>query len=190
MRDRCQSVCTLVVAAVGLGPLGGCGGPRTEPGHTPQATFEAFKLALQDKDFDRLWNLMDESGRNQWIASIRRSQAEFRTLQKDADQADAKAKQQAQARLAEQGPGLEEALGVSIERFTEMEPKSLFVLIWKQTARDRPQVLDGRARATFLRQDIQGDRATVTYRRPDGREADVAMVLANGLWKVGPPSPK
>ena len=53
---------------------------------------------------------------------------------------------------------------------------------------EKPDILKNRTAATYLRQDIQGKHATVTYRRPDGREMTAAMVLTKGLWKVSQPS--
>lgn len=177
-------------AIVGLASCSwvGCGAPTTDPGPTPQATFEAFKLASQKKDFGALWNLVSEPARNQWIASLRKAQAELGKLRKDVNQATGKDKQDALARLNKQEEILEDVLGLAVERFTQMEPKDLFVLIFTRATHDRPKIIEEVSQATFLRQEVAGERATVTYRRPDGRETTLAMVQADDLWKIGLPA--
>lgn len=186
--NRCrQSAWWLAIVGLACGHLAGCGAPTTDPGGTPEATFGALKLAFQEKDFDALWNLVSEPARARWTASLRHAQTELRKLRQQADQAAGQAKQDALARLSRQEQILEDVLGLPSQRFTQMQPKDLFVLICTRATRDRPKILEDLTQATFLRRDVTGDRAAVTYRRTDGRETTVAMVQTDGVWKIGLP---
>ena len=186
--NRClRSAGWLGVAIGGLCVLAGCGSPTTEPGTTPEATFQALKLAFQKKDFDALWGLAAESARDQWIGSLRKAQARLKDLRDQADKATGDAKQQALAQLTKQQQILEQQFALSTDEFARMAPKGLFVLICSRAVQHRPKILGDLGEATFQREEIKGDQATVFYTASERRDARVAMIKADGVWKIGTP---
>jgi len=179
----------LAIAVLVSSSVTGCAPQSTEPGASPRATFEAFKLAFQNKDFDAVWNLSSDAGRDQWTASLRKAQTDLRALQQQAEQAAGTAQKRAQAGLAKQEQILQDTFGLGVTPFAQMSARDLFLRVWTQVSRNEPKIVKERASATFLREDVQGDGAKVTYRRPDGREANVAMVRTGEVWKIGLPRP-
>ena len=137
-----------------LGVACGEDGPRA--GATPEETFETFRAALRDREFEVLWDLMP---------AARRASASERWESVRTDPA-------ALSSLADQ-------LGLSVREVEGMSARDSFVAQF-EALRAGP---DGPPRLEFVRAEVQGDRAEVVY-LTGVREQVMQLVREDGRWCI------
>jgi len=149
-------VCVAAVAVL----LTGCGHRSST---TPKQTFDVFRQALVDEDFDTVWGMLSSATRD------------------DAERLAARAREAPEVdRLAIAG-----RLGLTPEAMADMDGKAFFLAGTKAAIRNRDPLWTRVLRAEFLRAEIDGDRARV-YTTIDGDpESDpLPLTLEDGRWHV------
>ncbi|HUW59320.1 MAG TPA: hypothetical protein VMZ92_21985 [Planctomycetota bacterium] len=154
-------VCVLTV-------LVGCGGGGG--GATPKATFEKYKAAMADKNFEDVWNMLAST-------SQQAMDDRARTL------ADAAAKSEGPGRTALEDQA--RMMRLSLDQMKKLTGKTLFMGLFEMASSAGKEEWEKISRAQFSREVVTGDKAKV-YVKVDGKEETDAMPLVRegNRWKI------
>jgi hypothetical protein len=153
-----------------LACLAGCnqpaGSPRPKGEEEVRQTFTALQRALEGKDADKVWALLDED-----------SQADAEREARGIRDAYAKAAPAERAEQAKElglpGAGLASLKGPGFLKTRRFLGK-----------------YDEIPGSKITRVEIKGDKAVVSYLEPDGDREKLTLVRQAGQWKVSVPMPK
>jgi hypothetical protein len=150
----------LLGAAVALGCAKTTDLPRTDEEGAVRLQFAELQAALQSRDADKLWMLLDN-----------RSRADAERAAKAIQTAYAKASREEKAEQ-------EKILGLSGAELAGLTGKSF---LKTKRFQDRYQeVRDSK----IDKVEVQGDSATVHYLDPEGEREKAILVRQDGSWKV------
>ena len=144
----------LVVGAV-MSPM--C---RADDADDAKAAFSAFQKALESKDPEKIWPLLDAK------------------TQADADKAAAALKTTYGKATAAEKAALEKAFGLSADEIKDVTGK---VYLKSKRFVGKYHEIPG---STFDKAVIDGDKATVHYTEEDKDKVKLDLVRKDGKWKV------
>lgn len=159
MRGRLGVFVLFVAAAVGCGGGGACG--------TPEATFEAYKLAVIERDFEAVWEMLSTSSRERIECDAKDMAAECRGL--------GKAELERRAR----------SMGLTAEQMKSIDGRDLFVTVCRLSLEDDTEGWERFARTRLSRVELDGETARVHVRLGAGVEtASMTFVCEDANWKI------
>jgi hypothetical protein len=153
----------LLLAAAGCGPSPSQKGTAAGEEAQVKEAFAAYQQAIESKDADKLWELLDPDAR----AAADRAAKRLKDDYAKAD-ADAKAKQA-------------KDLGLSGDELANLTGK-----LYLKTPRFLGKPQNEVPTSKYDSATIQGDKATVKYKEADGDDMTLTFVRAGGHWKVSP----
>ena len=145
---------TAVLALMAL-TLAACGGGG--PGNTPEATYEAARRVVADKDWDGLLEFIPPS---EWEENEKEFKAE---------------------RDAGKLSGTAADLELDAEAVKTMSYRDFMVKMLEVAATKKPEQLEKIVKAEVVETKIDGDKATITTKIGDKKD-EVRLVKENGVW--------
>jgi hypothetical protein len=166
---RIGVVCVLAVLAAVIGcEKGG--------GTTPQATFEAYKSAMANKDFDAVWDMLSADAQRRL---------------------DEQAAQLAQAAAKAEGPAKTDIemkaklFDMTMDEMKALDGRKLVTGVFRMAAKMGTNEFGKIGSAQVERVDTSGDRASVFVKIEGKVEKDPLYLTKEGtLWKVALPEMK
>jgi hypothetical protein len=131
-----------------------------------RAAFAAFQAALEARDADKLWGMLDEDSRAE-------AERAAKALQGAYEKADAAAKAEQEKALGLTGPELAALTGPGFLKSNRFHGK------YHEIPGSKVEKVT-----------VQGDRATVNYVEDDGDKEKLTLVRQGGAWKLSLPMPK
>jgi hypothetical protein len=125
-----------------------------------KAAFIAFQKALESKDPERIWSLLDAK------------------TQADADKAAAALKTNYGKAKAAEKAALEKAFGLSADEIKDVTGK---VYLKSKRFVGKYHEIPG---SEFKKATVDGDKATIDYTEADGDKEKLSLVKQDGKWKV------
>lgn len=154
----------------------GCSGIK--PGRSPEATFEAIRRAMLEKEYEALWGLLSAKARELEVAAVQQQQ---RTWEQSLDNMTSPEKQKF---LSENG--------VTPEEFVNMSPAEVFAMNVRRTARLVTALAEQLAAARVIGVRTEGEAATLEITvgagegEAEGDEEKVSLTLEreHGVYRV------
>jgi hypothetical protein len=132
-----------------------CGGGAS-PGATPKETFEAFRTAAADHDWESVWELTSPERRQKMESDIKGEEDEVAS-----------------------------DLGISVDDVKSMSLKEIFVTAMEKLAKEEPEDLRSFTEGEYLREEISEDgNSAKAYWKSEGRERRLRLVKVDGKWYV------
>ena len=157
-------LCTLAVLTALIGCGGGGGGA------TPKATFEKYKAAMADKNFEDVWNMLA-------LTSRQAMEDHAKKLAAAAEQSEGP------ARVALENQA--KMMGKSLAEMRKLDGKALFVGLFKMASTGGKEEWEKISRMQFARDEVDGETAKVYVTVDDKEEKDpMPLLREGGKWKI------
>ena len=148
--------------------VAGCSGIK--PGRKPEATFEAVRQAVIEKNYEALWDLISAKSRDREVASVSQ---ERRMIEGSIDNLTPEQKQDFLMRY-----------GISPEKFMNMDNSEVFAMKVRNTPRLTTGLAEALEQAEIIGVKPDGDAAVLTISVGGEEELELTLEREQGLYRV------